>query len=177
MGAAKKALGFGSVIGDLLTSVGYLLPGSLGMSMTNLGYRLRGGEVVVSRVESSASGGSAAAAVSQPTTRTQTGAVTFAGGLIRLWSQTPPIEPGQTLAVTLTLRPIKSKQTQQYFFRVISQAVDAEGVPSMIEQGNLEIKGLSIARRLLPFLVLVITLAVVLLLAALLAVNIGLIAQ
>jgi hypothetical protein len=98
-------------------------------------------------------------------------------GITRLWAQTPPVDPGQTLAVMLTMRPIKSKNTQQYFFRVTAQAIDSEGVPPLIEQGSVNIKGLSFARLIIPFIVFLAMLGVVALLGTLLAVNIGLLGQ
>lgn len=114
------------------------------------------------------------ASAASPTIPAASANLPVAGGLSRLWWQTPVVEPGQTLAVTLTLRPLKSHQTQQYFFRVISQAVDAEGVTPVIEQGNVQIKGLSIFRRLLPFLVVMATIVIVLGLIVLLLLNLGL---
>ena len=112
---------------------------------------------------------------STPTSATQSGATPAAApGLMRLWSQTPIVEPSQTLAVMLTLRPLKSKQTQQYFFRVISQAVDSESLAPIIEQGNVQIKGLSIFRRLLPLVIILGMGVVMVLLIGLLLVTLGL---
>jgi hypothetical protein len=201
MAGAKGLLGIGTFIGRILGGIAQFMPPGIANSLTTFAYQLRGGEYAVSRVESqtksvkefSTGGGYGTGKGSTPTIAsprgeapapaaagtTQTAATATAApvatgpGLSRIWSQTPMVEPGQTLAVTLTLRPVKSRQTQQYFFRVISQAVDAEGVAPIIEQGNVQLKGLSILRRLLPFFVIMGTIVVVLGLIVLLLLNFG----
>ena len=197
LGGARALMGIASFFGEILTSVGAFLPAGLGNSLTTLGYRMRGSEYTVSRLESTAKqakdastgGGYGSGTSSTPTIGSQRGgALSQPGqatasavaptavmpGMARIWAQTPVVDPGQTLAVTLTLRPLKSKQTQQYFFRVISQAVDADGVAPVIDQGNVQIKGLSALRRLLPLMLIAGMLVVVLFLIALLLVNVGL---
>lgn len=194
VGLAKGALGAASFFGGSLITIGQLLPPGMGNGLINMGYQLRGGEYALSEAEGEvkfaqdmASGKGlhghnvkstpapkSRPSQSAPTPATQSAATPAAPpGLMRLWSQTPIVEPSQTLAVLLTLRPLKSKQTQQYFFRVISQAVDSENLAPIIEQGNVQIKGLSIFRRLLP-LVIILGMAVVMaLLVGLLLVNLG----
>jgi VWFA-related protein len=191
--SAKGALGLASSFGGALITVGQMLPPGMGNGLVSMGYQMRGGEYALSRAEhevkavqdvTSGKGmhghNMSAPAVSRPvptgTAPTPKAATTpvAAPGLMRVWSQTPVVEPGQTLAVTLTLRPLKSRHTQQYFFRVLSQAVDGEGVPATIEQGNVQIKGLSFLSRLLPLVILLAMLVIMALLVGLLLVNLGL---
>lgn len=192
VGSARSALRVGSTIGGVLSSIGYYLPGSLGSTISGLGYNLSGGEHAVSRVEREVStvkhvGGEVTSLGGKPaqspvasstpsTTSTVTQAKTAAPamGITRLWAQTPPIDPGQTLPVSLTMRPLKGQGGQQYFFRVISQAIDAEDSTPVIEQGNITIKGISFLRRLLPFFIFIATLGLMAMLVALLAFTIGL---
>ena len=192
-GAMKGALGFSGMMGELLSTIGYALPGGLGRGLLSLGNQMRSGQYVADRlqrdskrvqslpvsqassVSPSASQATIRSQAAQPGTAPQAAGPTM--GITRLWAQTPPVDPGQTLAVILTMRPIKSKNTQQYFFRVTAQAIDGEGVPPLIEQGSVNIKGLSFARRIIPFIVFLAMLGVVALLGALLAVNIGLLGQ
>jgi len=203
MAGVKGVLGIGTFLGGILGGIAPYMPAGVANSMTSLAMRLRGGEYAMSRVESntktvkelSTGGGYGTGKGSTPTIEsprgdapasaqtqvvqgqtvaTPTASGPVVPGLTRVWAQTPVVEPGQTLAVTLTLRPVKPRQTQQYFFRVVSQAIDAEGVAPIIEQGNLQIQGLSIMRRFLPFLVVMGMLVIVLGLIVLLLLNIGL---
>jgi hypothetical protein len=190
---AKQALGFGATVGGFFTSVGYLLPGGLGARIVSFGASLQSGQAAVSRAERQAdvakhavgsassfgltpsistSQPSPAQAVAQPQPASAISAA--APGRVEVWWQTPPVEPGQNMSVSLTLRPLKSKSTARHNFRVQARAIDAEGVPPMMEQGTAEVRGLSLGQRLMPLIALLGTLTVVLVLVALLAVNIGL---
>ncbi len=197
-GGAKKVLGVGAMIGGVLSSIGYLIPGSIGASLLDTGTRLQTGQSAVTRLErqadlaksvAGAPSGSTPPAVgaglasasgvgARPTptgvtrpTAASAPSTTAKTHVTQQWSQTPPVEPGQSLLVALTLRPLSSKDTQEYFFRVISQAIDAEGAPPQTEQANAEIKGLSLWQRLKPYVILFVTFAVaVILLIALAAI-------
>jgi hypothetical protein len=182
--SAKQALGFGSMVGGVMSSIGYLLPGSLGANLLSMGSRLQTGQAAVSRLErqgelaksvAGQTNGQKPAAAAAGTAPVQTAIVSAPGrSIAHVWYQTPPVDPADTLAVTLTMRPLKTKQTEQYFFRVISQAVDVPDLPQLIEQGKVEIKGLSLGQRLLPWIVIAGTLFVMFILMVLLAVTAGL---
>ena len=191
---AKQALGFSATIGSFISSIGYLLPGGLGAGMMSFGTSLQTGQAAVSRVERQAdlakhavgskpSFGStppistSRPSPNQPATQPASAISAAAPGRAQVWWQTLPVEPGQSLSVSLALRPLKSKSTARHNFRVQARAIDAEGAPPMMEQGIAEVRGLSLGQRLMPLIALLGTLMVVLVLIALLAVNIGLFGQ
>ncbi|MBA3532446.1 MAG: VWA domain-containing protein [Ardenticatenales bacterium] len=55
------------------------------------------------------------------------------------WTQTPRVEPGQTLVVDLFVEPLKTNATNAYTFQIISRSLEHEGAPLIIEQANVHI--------------------------------------
>jgi hypothetical protein len=86
--------------------------------------------------------------------RPQTVPVTLAPHLVgEAWSQTPFLEPGETLTVDLLIAPLNPYRSRYYSFRVISRSLDQEKPPLVVEEGSIQIVGISWFRRLLPYFV------------------------
>jgi hypothetical protein len=84
----------------------------------------------------------------------------------QIWSETPSVRPGYTLAVDLVLRSVGSHEHQVRPFRVVSRSRDGTKAPLVIEEGNVEIRGGFWARRVLPLAILITAGAALLVLVA-----------
>ena len=96
--------------------------------------------------------------------------------VVSTWVQTPFVEPGETLAVDLFIRPVKSRQDEFYPFKVLSRSVEQEEAPLVIEEGSVQIAGASRFRRYSPYL-LILVIAVVILFFAFFLASAGVLGQ
>jgi hypothetical protein len=80
-------------------------------------------------------------------------ASTSTAGAQHEWACTPFVEPGETLTVDLLIASRRWSPTQRYSFRVASAALDLQDATTVIEAGNVEIRGLSGLRLALTALI------------------------
>ena len=80
------------------------------------------------------------------------------------WSLTPPIDAGDSLTVTLKVRPARFPRAQHYDFKVLSRSVDGNESVPVIDHGSVALRRGPIFRRILSWALLA---AAVILLAAL----------
>lgn len=88
---------------------------------------------------------------------------------VQVWVQTPYVQPGESLTVDLLVSLVQAAATPDYAFRVLSRSVEQGEAPPVVEEGNVEIKRLSLFRRLLPYAFIIIITAGILAFAAWLA--------
>ncbi len=81
------------------------------------------------------------------------------------WSLTPPIDAGDTLAVTLKVRPARFPRSQHYDFKVLSRSVDGNESTPVIDHGSVALRGGPIFRRILSWVLLALAVALLALLA------------
>ncbi len=223
---SSSVMGLTSFIGEMLRTLSYLLPGSAGRSVENLGRRVSEGRRTVSYatyrpqqmaraadrlrdqagrvVPSTSRTETAAGRVAQPKTgpsvppggtgvgfdRTGTGGparpttgrretVVTNGrqAVTSLWSQTPLIDPGETLTIDLLIAPRKPHRTQRYSFKVLSKAIESESAPLVVEEGSIQIKGRSWFRRLIPYLLFAMIIVVIVLSVIFLVMNLDIVGQ
>jgi VWFA-related protein len=188
---AGKALRTGDAITRLVSSIGAVLPRSLGaplqrairpvrqtQSTASRATRLPRQVTKVTRVmpASSPARSAAQAARPMPASPAARGAAQPTGAPARpqavpvtpapypvgeTWSQTPFVEPGETLALDLLIAPLNPYQTHNYLFKVISRSLDQKDPPLVIEEGSAQIVGISWFRRLLLYSIFALTFALV----------------
>jgi hypothetical protein len=95
-------------------------------------------------------------------TATQTAAVAQPKPVARSgWSLTPPIDAGSSLAVTLKVRPGRFPRSQHYDFKVLSRSVDSNESTPVTDFGSVALRGGPIFRRILSWVLLLATAALV----------------
>jgi hypothetical protein len=69
--------------------------------------------------------------------------------------QTPLVEPDEQLRVSVLVEPAKQHyQSHDYLLKVFSRSIELEGAPMVIAQKSIQIQGISLIRRILPFLLI-----------------------
>ena len=187
---ADKALTAAGAIAELLSTIGMILPSSMGSPLFQKAGQLRQGQIKARRVEQLPDRmtwlkpGAAKQAQSQDVAApspvaAQQPAVSSAGRAIQAdglsWVQTPFIQPGETLAVDLFIKAMTSGKSQYRLFQVFSSSVEQENAPLVVEEGSVQIGGGFWTRRVLPYL-LIAAAAITILLLAFWLTNIGVLA-
>ena len=94
--------------------------------------------------------------------------------VVDAWARTPFVEPSETLAIDLLIDPIKrSSQTEHYPITVTSKSVEQEEASPVIEEGDVQIAGVSWFRHLLPSFIFVAVIVIEALLLWLLLNSMG----
>jgi hypothetical protein len=86
------------------------------------------------------------------------------------WSQTPYVQPGESLELELAVAATRTSKTRQYAFDIVSRAVEQEAAPLVSEEGSIQIRGIPWFLRVLPYLS-ILALAIVAVLLAFWLVN------
>jgi VWFA-related protein len=81
------------------------------------------------------------------------------------WSLTPPIDAGDSLTVTLKVRPARFPRSQHYDFKVLSRSVDGNESVPVIDHGSVALRGGPVFRRILSWVLLAVAVALLALLA------------
>jgi hypothetical protein len=165
---AQKTMGLSYTLAGLLTSVGGILPSSLGSHLIQAGNKLYSGQAQVSRVQQVGSQASAlapgtrssaapaAAATPQPQAVTET-----VQGIP--WVETPAVQPGHTLGIDLLVRSAWVAADVMRSFQIKSRSTEDAQARMILEDGRVEIRGGFWSRRFLPHL-LILTVAILALL-------------
>ena len=91
------------------------------------------------------------------------------------WTETPGVEPGDSLFLELVIEPNHPRRGQSYPFRIVSKSIDAEDQPLVIHEAVVEIRGRSwLSWLLAPVLIGAATAAFVLFMLAFLLTDLGL---
>ncbi len=93
--------------------------------------------------------------------------------VVHAWAQTPTVKPGETLAVTLLVNPIKSYRDQRYPLTLFSRSVEQNDAPLIAEEVGIQIARPSWLRRLYPYLAVVSIMAVTITLYIAFLINAG----
>jgi hypothetical protein len=100
-----------------------------------------------------------------------------AHSIVEHWAQTPCVEPGEVLTVDLLIDPVRPHQTQRCSFKVISRAAEQKDAPLVMEDGSIQIAGISWFRLYLPALIFGAVTAIAILSIVFLMINSGLLGQ
>lgn len=169
----KKASAAGGVVAEMLTSLGSILPSSLGAPLMRMSSQLRRGQAQASRAQQVSarvgslkpSGapqvGSPAAAAQRPAEAVQPTASAHPAGSYT-WVETPLVPPGGRLNLDLIVKSAPPRDDQLRSFRVVSRSLEQRDAPQVVEEGSLPIKGGFWVQRLLPELA-ILTISLVIL--------------
>ena len=161
-GMGEQAMESGGIVASMLSTLGMLLPRSLGAPLTRAASQMQRGRVAASRVgqlkgqsdrlKSRKQAATAAPAAAQPHSEEEQSELP--------WAQTPSVEPGGVLMVDLRIRPARSSlrgSDQVYPFTVLSRAAelhDAGQVPMVTAETTVQFAETSWFLRLLPYSVI-----------------------
>jgi hypothetical protein len=166
---AQKTMSLSYAVASLLTSIGAILPRSLGAPLIQAGSQLNRGQAQASRIQQVSSqaatltsptrgGSQLASAPSQP----QPGGGQALG---LAWVETPAVEPGQMLIVDLLVRSAWLAGDIIRSFQIKSRATEGGQGRMMVEDGQVEIRGGFWSHRFYPML-LILALAIAAILLA-----------
>ena len=82
------------------------------------------------------------------------------------WSLTPPVDAGAALTIQMKVRPNRRPKSRHYDFQVLSRSVDGSEDTPVIDHGSVALRGASMRRVVLSWLLLGIALVLLVLLAA-----------
>ena len=69
--------------------------------------------------------------------------------------QTPLVEPDEHLQISVLVDPAKQHyKSRDYLLKVFSRSIELEGAPMVIAQKSIQIQGVSLIRRIFPFLLI-----------------------
>jgi hypothetical protein len=158
-GKAQKGMNLSYAMASLLTSLGTILPGSLGTRFYQAGSRMYSGSAQASRVQqvSSQATGLAASAKSSPPPGTSVPAqpqTAIQPEYSHFWVETPPIQPGQMLAIDLLVRSAWTAQNAACPFKVISRSMESAQALVEVEEGQVNIRGGFWSHRVYPHLLI-----------------------
>ena len=186
MGGAKavgdQAMESGGIIANMLSTLGLLLPASLGAPLTRAASQIRRGQVATSRVgQLKAQSGRLRPRKSAPSVGAVRAAPATAQPYAEAewvespWTQTPSIEPGGALGVDLRIRLDRAARrgsSQVYPFTILSRAAglhDPVTAPVVTTEATVQLVGTSRVMRILPYFVILVATVCLLALTFLLA--------
>jgi hypothetical protein len=163
--AYGAASGFADTIGGVLDTLGNLLPGGAGRSLLSLSLRLRQGENNVQRVERTkqravglskqaqdlASRGTGAMGASRNAGDNATQQTSTDEGAAPAYPQTPDVEPGNQLEVSLSVRPVTRLSVERVPFNVSSVCLEEENAQPVTQNGMAVFAGMTGFRYYLPY--------------------------
>ena len=92
-----------------------------------------------------------------------------------VWTETPGVEPGDSLFLELVIEPTHPRRRQTLPFRIVSKSIEAEEQPLVIHEATVDIRGRSwLSWLLLPLLIVAGSAAIVLFMLAYLLNDFGL---
>ena len=150
MKSVEQAQAAGSGLARMLSTLGSSLPRSVGGPLLQAANQLRQRQGSVRQVQwySRMFGATKRRIGTRPELPKGEQPLRRAGS--QVWSETPSVRPGYTLAVDMVLRSVGSHEHRVRPFRVVSRSVSGTEAPLVIEEGTVEIRGGFWARRFLP---------------------------
>jgi len=170
----NQASGLASLAADVLLTLGSLLPQSVGGPLLRRAGQLQMGRVRMAqatRVSNQVAGLGGSGRPAGKGSRSGPGRPAgqagnkIQAGAGEVYSETPFVRPGETLAVDLVVKTAFTARPQQRSFRIVSRCIEQEGTALTVEEGLVRIGGGIWGHRYLPYLAVLATGAVILLLA------------
>ncbi|MBN1140146.1 MAG: hypothetical protein JXM73_26485 [Anaerolineae bacterium] len=171
-GMGEQAVEGGGIVASILSTLGLLLPGSLGAPFTRAASQMQRGQVTASRVGQLKSQGTRLKSRKSGRPPKGDSQPMASGGQVAItapdvaqphgeaWAQTPSVEPGGVLMVDLQIRPIQSAlrgSNQVYPFTILSRTAelrDPSQAPVVITEATVQFAGTSWFLRFLPYFVI-----------------------
>jgi hypothetical protein len=166
------------LIAELLSGIGYFLPGSMGQSLTRTASQLRYGQAMASKATQVST---RMAGVAGSTLRTGKELVAVTGSAQgsaaippapggKAWWQTPSVEPGASLKIGVHLSPGPAASGRSERYQLLSRSAEQDGAESITADGEARLGGGAGIWRWLPYL-LILAASLVISLAAFAAVQ------
>jgi hypothetical protein len=172
-GAAQSANGFANFIGEILDTLGNILPGSAGQSILNVGANIRRGQASVQRVqrvEQRAEGvgeqfqgyaarvQGATASTRSPAANSVSSAPTASGAMADVpvtpaHPQTPYVEPGSQVELGLRVAPLMRLKEDRVVFTISSRSLEEPGAQPVTQPGTVNFPGMTGIRFYLPYII------------------------
>lgn len=163
--AKNQAMGLGRLAADVLSTLGSILPRSVGSPLLQASARIRQGQATVRRVEQ-LPGRVTKVAPARPASAARPAAqVVATTSLAAGWVQTPFVEPGSSLRIELLIDPLSPYERQHRVFTVESRSLEQPGSPPEITEGDVRMVGLTALQWYAPFVATVIIAAAFLVIA------------
>lgn len=153
----------GGTIAGLLATLGRLLPGSAGQSLTGIGREVRQGQQTATqakqvsqyagKLQPKGGGSSQPSAISrQPESGVIGDRPQQGSAIIEIWAQTPFVEPGQKMHVDLRIQPANPYQTRHYPYVLKSRSLEYKEAPVITEEETVLLEALNPFERFAPFM-------------------------
>ncbi len=168
----------GGMVAGLLATLGRLLPGAAGQSLTGMGREVRQGQQTATQVKQvsqyagklqpkaggsnqpSAVSGQPSAVSRQPSAVSGQSAVgsgqrDVGNAVIEIWAQTPFVEPGHRMQIELQIQPAKPYQTRHYPYILKSRSLEYKEAPVITEEETVLFEALNPFEHFAPFMLFV----------------------
>lgn len=170
----------GGMVAGLLATLGRLLPGAAGQSLTGMGREVRQGQQTATQVKQvsqyagklqpkaggsgqpSAVSGQPAAVSRQPSAGR--GQREVGSAVIEIWAQTPFVEPGQTMRVEVQIQPANPYQTRHYPYVLKSRSLEYKEAPVITAEETVVFEALNPFEHFAPFMLFVAGIMILLIL-------------
>ena len=160
----------GGLVANLLSTLGRLLPSSLGKPLLDISAEMRKGQQIASRAKQASqyagqlqSKGIRSGRQSASTTAVVPTA-TSVPTMVEIWAHTHFVEPNQKTFIDLSILPSKPYQYGYYTYTVKSRSVEHKEAPATLEGYSLQLDPLDPFDRYAPFLGFAICLIILLIL-------------
>lgn len=158
----------GGLIANLLSTVGRLLPTSLGKPLLDMSADMRKGQQLASRArQASQYAGqlqSKGTRASRHPASVTTTAPVIVPTVVETWAHTQFVEPNQKTSIELSILPDKPYQHGYFTYTVKSRSVEFKEAPETLEAYTLQLEPLNPFDRYAPFLGYAICLIILLIL-------------
>lgn len=165
----------GGTIAGLLATLGRLLPGAAGQSLTGLGREVRQGQQTATQAKQVSQyagklspqakpGGQTPAQAAPRTTAPASMPGVIAALPIEIWVQTPFVEPGQKMHVDLHIQPANPYQSGHYPYVLKSRSLEYKEAPVITEEETVLFEALNPFERFAPFMIFTAGISILLIL-------------
>lgn len=150
------------LVAELLSGIGYFLPGSAGQSLTRTASQLRYGQAMASKASQVRTRVTGVAGSTLRTGRELAAATGGSQGSVAIppppggkaWWQTPYVDPGEPLKVTVHLSPGPEASGRSERFQVLSRTAEQDGAETVTADSEVRLGGGSGIWRWLPYLLI-----------------------
>jgi hypothetical protein len=167
---AAQARGFSYFIANLLGTIASILPHSMAAPLRRIVGQLRQKQAAVSRIEraprqmTQTAGQAGRMLRKKPSARAKAAQKTAQGPqpaalaiAEEIWSETPEVGPGESIALELTINPFKRpRQTRDYSITFLSQVIGEQEAPTVSAIYDLTIEQVSPIRHILPYILIAV---------------------
>jgi hypothetical protein len=166
-----QAVGVSGTIANALNSLGMMLPSSIRSPVVRLASQIQSGQMRAARAGRATDRASYFKRLASSRTEPKAkGPVEPRSGTV----ETPFVRPAETVDLDLEVRALKPGEARLYPFSISSRAIEVEDAPWVVEEGTVQISAASGLSRYLPYVIVLVITAVLLILVVSMASGNGL---